>query len=519
MEREYAVNPMRWTGRLLALALAAAIAACNAVSNPAPELRAGGETLRGEQLDNGVAVFRGIPYAAAPVGMLRWKQPVPHDPRSGISDATQFGAACPQDQGNPDWYRDVAREAGRPDAQISAIEEIAEDCLFLNVWTPNLKSDDPAPVMVWIHGGSNVNGTSFEPNYLGQELAAKGLVVVTIQYRLGPLGFMAHPLLSRANPVGVSGHYGLFDQIAALRWIKDNIGQFGGDPARVTVAGESAGGGDIAALIDMDEAQGLFARAIIQSGALGPSDRAPLAEAEKVGTAIIDASGATSLAEMRALPWQELLAARKEAADGHYFAPIADGIHLKPEQFRADRVPVLIGSNLDEWRMYLPEDTETRYRQALAEYAVRNASAVDAYLTGRYPDPATRADRLITAAEFLCPSLQIARNASANGQPAWLYLFSRVRPGMDSIRAYHGAEIPYMFDTPDEWLPGDETDRKLTDAMTSYWVTFVTSGNPNGSALPEWPQASITEINALELGDTIRPADPEEYAICAMMDR
>ena len=162
VEREYAVNPMRWTGRLLALALAAAIAACNAVSNPAPELRAGGETLRGEQLDNGVAVFRGIPYAAAPVGMLRWKQPVPHDPRSGISDATQFGAACPQDQGNPDWYRDVAREAGRPDAQISAIEEIAEDCLFLNVWTPNLKSDDPAPVMVWIHGGSNVNGTSFE---------------------------------------------------------------------------------------------------------------------------------------------------------------------------------------------------------------------------------------------------------------------------------------------------------------------------------------------------------------------
>lgn len=518
MEREDAVNSKQWPGRLFALALTAAIAACNAPANPAPELRAGGETLRGERLDNGVEVFRGIPYSAAPVGELRWKQPITHDPRPGISDATQFGAACPQDQGNPEWYRDVAREAGRPDAEIPAIEEIGEDCLFLNVWTAELKPDEPAPVLVWIHGGSNVNGTSFEPNYLGHELAAKGLVVVTIQYRLGPLGFMAHPLLSQEDPDGVSGYYGLADQIAALRWIQANIGQFGGNPARVTVAGESAGGGDIAALIDMEEAQGLFARAIIQSGALGPSDRAPLSEAERTGTAIIGASGAQSLAEMRALPWQELLAARRKAADGHYFAPVADGRKLKPAQFRADRVPVLVGSNLDEWRMYLPEDTEARYQEALTEYAVRNASAVDAYLAGKYPDPATRADRLITAAEFLCPSLQIARNASANSQAAWLYLFTRVRPGMDSIRAYHGAEIPYMFDTADEWLPGDETDRKLTDAMTSYWVNFVTTGDPNGRDLPQWPQASANAANALELGDTIRPADPEEYAICAMID-
>lgn len=519
MEREDAVTSKPLLGRMFELALAAAISACTAPSNPTPELRVGGETLRGERLDNGVAVFRGIPYAAAPVGALRWKQTVPPDPRPGISDATQFGAACPQDQSNPEWYRDVAREAGRPNTEIPAIEVIAEDCLFLNIWTPNLKPDEPAAVLVWIHGGSNVNGTSFEPNYLGHRLAAKGLVVVTIQYRLGPLGFMAHPILSQEDPEGVSGYYGLEDQIAALRWIKGNIGQFGGDPARVTVAGESAGGGDIAALIDMEKTHGLFARAIIQSGALGLSDRSPLAEAEKVGTAIIGASGATSLAEMRALPWQELLAARKRTADGHYFAPIADGRQLKPTQFRADRVPVLIGSNLDEWRMYLPENTEARYQEALAEYAARNKSAVNAYLLGKYPDPATRTDRLITAAEFLCPSLQIARNASAKGQAAWLYLFTRVRPGMNSIRAYHGAEIPYMFDTADEWLPRDETDRKLTDAMTSYWVNFVTSGNPNGSDLPRWPQASAIATNALELGDTIGLADPEEYAICAMIDR
>lgn len=502
---------------LLLCALAVATLACSGNGAVSPIASAGGEELRGEALESGVLAFRGVPYAAAPVGRLRWRASAPHDPRPGISEATQFGAACPQDQGNPEWYRDVAKQLGSPDAVIPAIDTISEDCLFLNVWTPTLEPDQPAPVLVWIHGGSNVNGTSFEPNYLGHRLAEKGLVVVTIQYRLGPLGFMAHPLLSAEDSDGISGQYGLFDQLAALRWIKDNIASFGGDPARVTVAGESAGGGDIASLIDMDQASGLFHQAIIQSGALGPSDRAGMTEAEDVGTRIIEATGASTLEEMRALSWQDLVEARNQAADGHYFAPIADGVHLDGEQFVADKVPVLIGSNLDEWRMYLPEDVEARYREALAEYAGTGSRDIESYLATRYSDPATRADRLITAAEFLCPSLHIAQNAKTNGKAAWLYLFTRVRPGADAIGAYHGAEIPYMFDTADAWLSSDETDRRLTEAMTGYWVSFVKSGNPNSDDLSEWPAVSTTEPVALELGDTIRLADPEQYALCGML--
>lgn len=509
----------RLTGVLLAGVLATTTSACSNNHGASPIANASGEQLRGEFSESGVLAFRGIPYAAAPIGPLRWRAPASVKPRPGITDAAKFGAACPQDQGNPEWYRDVAKRLGSPDAEIPAIDTISEDCLFLNVWTPTLKPEQLAPVLVWIHGGSNVNGTSFEPNYLGHRLAEKGLVVVTIQYRLGPLGFMAHPLLSAEDPGGISGHYGLLDQIAALKWIRKNVANFGGDPGRVTVAGESAGGGDIAALIDMDEARGLFAQAIIQSGALGPSDRAGLAQAEEVGTRIIEATGASSLEAMRTLSWQELVEARNQAADGHYFAPIADGVYLKRENFAADRVPVLIGSNLDEWRMYLPEDVEARYREALRQYAVPDIRRIESYLAAQYSDPATRADRLITAAEFLCPSLRIAQNAKANGNPAWLYLFTRVRPGADAIRAYHGAEIPYMFDTADAWLPSDETDRRLTEAMTGYWVNFIKTGNPNGADLPDWPAVSTTGPVALEIGDTIRPANPEQYALCEMLGR
>lgn len=506
-------------GTLATCAVAVAISGCSAVSTQAPVVSAAGERLTGGVLPSGVSVFRGIPYAAPPVGPLRWREAAPHSPRPGSIDATEFGAACPQDQGNPEWYRDVARHLGSPEADIPAIHEISEDCLFLNVWTPDLSPDEPLPVMVWIHGGSNVNGTSFEPNYLGARLAERGLVVATIQYRLGTLGFLAHPLLSAENPDGVSGHYGLTDQMAALRWVRNNISAFGGDPARVTVAGESAGGGDIAALIDMDRADGLFAGAIIQSGALGPSDRVPLAASESVGAKIIEAAGASTLAEMRSLPWSRLIEARDEAAGDHYFAPISDGVHLKGTEFAADEVPVLVGSNLDEWRMYLPEDVGARYRTALEEYAGGNAPSIDAYLQQRYPDLTVRTDRLITAAEFLCPSRRIARNARNNGQPAWLYLFTRVRPGADSLGAYHGAEIPYMFDTADAWLPANETDRRLTEAMTGYWVNFVRTGNPNGPGLPAWPPAEADPTIALELGETIRPADPEEYAICGMLGK
>ncbi len=476
-----------------------------------------GEQLQGERLANGVQVFRGVPFAAPPVADLRWRAPQPAKPRLGVSDATKFSPACPQDQGNPDWYRNVATALGSDPWAIQPLTDVSEDCLYLNIWTPKAAPAAGLPVMIWIHGGSNVNGWAYEHNYLGHNLANQGLVVVSINYRLGPLGFMAHPLLSKEDSNGVSGFYGLLDQLAAIRWVKAHIASFGGNPDKITLAGESAGGGDIAALIDMESANGLFQRAIIQSGALGPNDRSTLSASEAVGTRLITHLGAESLAEMRQLSWQGLVRARREVGQDHYFAPIADNVHLKPPTARAEKVRLLIGSNRDEWRMYLPDDLAKAYRDGLSTYGGNNAAAVDTYLTRRFADLATRTDRLISAAEFLCPSLRLAGNAAAAGNTSYLYQFTRVRPGPNMILAYHGAEIPYMFATADVWLPADQNDRLLTDWMVSYWANFVRVGNPNGPKLPLWAKLDPASPAGLMLDVPAGPGDPETLKICEMI--
>jgi len=217
---------------VLVILLLAAIAGCAKTPVEIPIVEAEGEVLVGTHVyaDGKMAVFRGIPYAAPPVGELRWRPPEPHVPRAGNQDASRFGSACPQLQGNPDWYRDVAQKFGRSPDEISVpdLTDIREDCLFLNVWSQNLGGDVPQPVMVWIHGGSSINGFSHEPNYLGHNLAKRDVVVVSINYRLGALGFMAHPALTAESDRKVSGNYGLLDQIAALEWVRDNIAAFGG---------------------------------------------------------------------------------------------------------------------------------------------------------------------------------------------------------------------------------------------------------------------------------------------------
>lgn len=500
--------------RILAAVMIVPLAACSSFSHKAPTLSVAGEQLQGERLANGVQVFRGVPFAAPPVADLRWRAPQPVKPRLGVSDATKFAPACPQDQGNPNWYRDVATALGSDPKAIQPLTDVSEDCLYLNIWTPKASPAAGLPVMIWIHGGSNVNGWAYEPNYLGHNLARKGLVVVSINYRLGPLGFMAHPLLSKEDFNGVSGYYGLLDQLAAIKWVKARIASFGGNPDQITLAGESAGGGDIAALIDMDSASGLFQRAIIQSGALGPNDRSTLSASEAVGARLINHLGAKSLDQMRQLPWQDLVRARREVGQGHYFAPIADNVYLKELATRAEKVPLLIGSNHDEWRMYLPDDLEKAYRDGLRTYGGSSATSVDNYLTQRYADLATRTDRLISAAEFLCPSLQLAANAAAAGNASYLYHFTRVRPGPNRILAYHGAEIPYMFDTADVWLPADRNDRQLTDWMVNYWANFVRAGNPNGPKLPFWAKLGPFSPAGLTLDVPARPIDTEALQIC-----
>jgi len=207
-----------------------------------PVVSAGGESLQGVALDEatGLSVFRGIPFAASPTGDRRWKPPAAHSPRPGIQQADQFGPACPQLQGNHDWYRQVATLFGNPPETIGPLEDIDEDCLYLNVWTNKLGGQDKRPVMVWIYGGANRNGYSSEPNYHGDGLAPRGVVFVSLNYRVGVMGFMGHPGLAAESEIGVTGNYAILDQIAALTWVQENIEAFGGDPDNVTIFGESA---------------------------------------------------------------------------------------------------------------------------------------------------------------------------------------------------------------------------------------------------------------------------------------
>ena len=520
----------------LVIAVLAVVACSRSVDPPAPDVSAAGEFLTGEWLDSDLAVFRGIPYAEAPVGSLRWRPPAPHVPRTGPQNATQFGSACPQRQGNPEWYRRVARGFGRPPDVVPDLEAIDEDCLYLNVWAGIPDGTELQPVMVWIHGGGNRNGYAHEPNYLGHNLARRGVVVVSIQYRLGALGFMAHPALSaeseRMNGRWGSGNYGALDQIAALEWVRENIEAFGGDPRRVTVFGESAGAGDIGTLLTSPLAENLFARAIMQSGGFQINSTQTLREEEAMGVTLMSAlgieEGAQSLQAMRALESQAIIEAVPKAVPSHYYDAIIDGWLLsrpsgsvlqRGEQHRAD---LLIGFTADEWYMYIPEAAdEQRLTASLGRLVLEDdRSAARALLvTTQPPGLRTQIGRLESAGEFQCPSLEIARAMRRSSDGVFMYNFSRIRPGGENLLAYHGAEIPYVFDTADAWLPGDAADRRLTQMILAYWVQFAKTGDPNMDDLPHWPQFDPATEDHIDLGDEIRSAQGFERDLCAILDR
>jgi para-nitrobenzyl esterase len=514
--------------------LLASIAGCAKAPVEAPVVEAGGEVLVGARVDadGGMAVFRGIPYAAPPVGELRWRPPEPHVPREGNQDASRFGSACPQLQGNPDWYRDVAQKFGRSPDEIPDLTDIREDCLYLNVWSRNLNGGAPQPVMVWIHGGSNINGVSHEPNYHGHNLAKRDVVVVSINYRLGALGFMAHPALTAESDGEVSGNYGLLDQIAALEWVRDNIANFGGDPDRVTVFGESAGAGDIGTLIVSPLARGLFRRAIIQSGGYPLHNAATVSDDEVFGVEFMSAlgvgDGPGQLQEMRALPWQEIVAAVPSAAPGRFTGEVVDG-WLLPEPaadiFEAQEqnpVEIVIGSNANEWLMYLPQPVEEQQLHAVLKQKIREGhraevlAALDKAVGG---DIAAKLDLLTGAIDFHCPSLAIADAQHQLTDRVFVYRFSRVRPNGEKLLAYHGAEIPYVFDTADDWLPADRVDRALTDTMVAYWTQFAKTGDPNGAGLPNWPAFDPRRDVHQDLGDEVRTATGLNREFCEALYR
>ena len=459
-------------------------------------------TVEGGQIsgtsEDGVRAFKGIPFAAPPVGALRWKAPQPIVPWTGVRAADTFGAECMQ----------TPYPTGSPYA--SEPRPISEDCLYLNVWT-TAKAGEKRPVLFWIHGGAWTRGSGSTPTYDGAALARRGVIVVTTNYRLGVFGFLAHPELTAESDHHASGNYAILDHVAAQKWVQKNIAAFGGDPAKVTIFGESAGSWSVNVTQATPLAKGLFRSAIGESG--GQFARvATLDQAEKAGAALAKSLGADSLAALRAVPAEKL-----NGVQAFRTGVNVDG-YVLPQDVRSifaakqhSQVPVIVGSNANEWTTLsnpaqFPKTVEAYRKYVEAQFG--DVNEIDA----AYP---VTSDADIKGAmlglgrdrTFTLEMRTWARMVATSGQHAYLYQFTHVPPGPHAAEwgAYHASEIAYVFGnlrnpaatyTPD--------DRKLSDMMSTYWVNFATTGNPNGKGLTAWQPYEQASEPYIDLGDTVQ---------------
>lgn len=456
------------TSLVIGVALPAA-----AQSTPARvEIRQG--KLSGVEVD-GIKRFLNIPYAASTAGGQRWKPTVPASGWTGERDATEPGPICAQ------W-----RAPGANTVPMS------EDCLSLNIWTPANRGGR-LPVMVWIHGGGFMFGSNREPTYDGARLAEKGVVVVAINYRLGPLGFLAHPDFTAETAYKASGNYGMLDQIEALKWVRDNIAAFGGDPSNVTVFGESAGSTAISILQASPLAKGLFHRAIGQSTSQFDPDgglvgRKDMRGAEAYGVEFAEKLGARSGAELRALPVEKLL------SDLVFMWPTERDGYVLPDivysRFAAglqNDVPLLVGANSDEGSN-LQKDWVVRTPQNAADYD---------RLYGKIDQPLRQSSS--DAVQWQMRSWA-GLQARTGKSKAWLYWFDQPWPGRKQDGAFHGGEIVYVFRNLDvEKQPWHNEDRRLSELMATYWVNFARNGDPNGAGLPPWPSYNADRPQVMRL--------------------
>ncbi len=454
---------------------------------------------------DGLIVYKGIPFAAPPVGDLRWREPRPVRPWKGVRTADAFAAACMQ--------TGVSMPGETPPT-------VSEDCLYLNVWTPAGNAHAHRAVMVWIYGGGFFNGSASMPLYWGDMLARKGVVVVTFGYRVGPFGFLAHPELTAELPHHSSGNYGFMDQVAALEWVKRNIGSFGGDPARVTIAGQSAGAASVSLLMASPRAAGLFEGAIAESGGMfEPLQLAPdyfLAKAEQEGKAYAASVGASSLAQLRTLPADALL----KGNAGAISHPVIEPYVLPQSPYDAfvsgkeNDVPILVGSNADEARSLIPDLDKVKASTFAADIAKR-WGPLPPQLLAAYPyttDEEARQARLGFERDlrFGWDDWAWARLEAAEGHSRVFYYHFAHKPPFPAGSVYdswgpsHFSELWYIFDhlgqEPWAWTAAD---RKLADTMSSYWANFVKTGNPNGKGLPQWPEFTTANANVLYLDDPI----------------
>jgi para-nitrobenzyl esterase len=488
--------------------------------------------LRGTSVGSAI-VFMGIPYARPPVGGLRWGDPQPATPWTGVRDAERPGPACVQDPaGLTPFLGPMARAYGSSYAETV---QSSEDCLYLNVWTPEWPSKHALPVMVWLHGGSNRVGSGAQSSYNGVSLTARGIVLVTINYRLGVLGFFSHPELSAKSPHHSSGNYGLLDQIAALRWVHENIAQFGGDPQNVTLAGESAGAINAAMLMTSPLADGLFRRVISESGpAFNPAQT--LSQAEALGKAVGELAPGdphrTPLERLRALSAAEveklLIQAKAHlAADTSSFT--MDGWVLPQSPRKAflsgsiQKVDLLIGLNgreLSAFRLAAAAAGKSSGNEkggagsgslkqfsdaARPFYGIWTKPAIALYVANILVRRAAGTDQAANDIVGACPVGAMAALTNDAGQQVFVYRFDRSIPGKGEgeLGAFHSLEIPYVFgalrDPAWQWLPFTPDDASLSNLIQTYWTNFVKSGNPNAQGLPNWPAWSDGKKEFLEI--------------------
>ena len=460
-----------------------------------------------------VGTFLGVPFAAPPVGDLRWQPPKTAAAWTGTRSATAFSDSCQQavsPAGFGPWTHEYVVGG-----------KASEDCLYLNVWTPAKTAGEKLAVLVWIHGGAFTSGSASVPIYDGAALAKKGVIVVGVNYRLGLYGFMAHPGLTAESPAKASGNYGLLDQIAALKWVQQNIAAFGGDPARVTIAGQSAGAASVHHLIGSPLARGLFARAIAQSGS-GMGLAVPAREqAEKSGLALMQATGSADIAAMRRLSAEALDAAAAKLPPGTGFGPSADGLALTQATVGAHTsdTPILTGMTAEEMTGLNPQFgkfTPAAFAGQLGRYGALSADFGKVYPAASDAE-ANEAFAAISRDRGLASMGQWAdQRLKTSRQPIYAYLWTHTEPGPDAARyrAFHSSEIPYVFSTlgasPER--PFVDKDRALADLLGNYWVNWVTKGDPNGAGLPAWPRSQSADRQILEIGNStasraILPAD------------
>ena len=461
--------------------------------------------------ENSLTVFKGIPYAAPPVGNLRWKAPQPVKPWKGVLKADHFGPSAPQI---------VAHNFARLSSDVG---KISEDCLYLNVWTPALqKARKNLPVMVWIHGGGFAMGSTTQANWTCEKLAEKDVVLVSLNYRLGVLGFLTHPELTAENPQHTSGNYGLLDQLAALKWVQDNITAFGGDPKNVTIFGESAGGISVSMLCASPLAKGLFKRAICESGgAFGPIEEKRmlgvqrLKVAEQNGLDLAQRVGAKNLAELRQIPIERFIKDKASVMGGLW--PVCDGYVITDDAYKLYKqgkyndVDVLIGTNSNEGATFVqgPVHKEA-YLQYVKLFGPLEPLALKVYPGTTDAEALASMRNIVMDTIFAWPTYTWARLQSQTGKGrVYVYYFNRNDAENNAAASFKGAahsdEINYVFGHINTTFNAHYTDkdRALSAAMMSYWTNFAKTGNPNAPGLPAWPRYK-------EGADTIMYLDPDQ---------